>query len=33
MNIEFEKETIEIKNGKMIAIPKELTHKPFANEE
>ena len=33
MNIEFEKETIEIKSGEMIVVPKGVTHKPFADEE
>ena len=33
MSIEFETETIEIKSGEMIVIPKEASHKPFADEE
>ena len=33
MSIEFETETIEIKNGEMIAVPKGVVHKPFADEE
>ena len=33
MNIEFESETIEIKSGEMIVVPKGVAHKPFADEE
>ena len=33
MSIEFEIETIEIKSGEMIVVPKGVTHKPFADEE
>ena len=33
MSIEFETETIEIKNGEMIVVPKGVVHKPFADEE
>ena len=33
MKIEFEAETIEIKSGEMIVVPKGVTHKPFADEE
>ena len=33
MSIEFENETIEIKSGEMIVVPKGVTHKPFAEEE
>ena len=33
MNIEFEKETIEIKSGEMIVVPKGVEHRPFADEE
>ena len=33
MSIEFETETIEIKSGEMIIVPKGVTHKPFADEE
>ena len=33
MNIEFESETIEIKSGEMIVVPKGVIHKPFADEE
>ena len=33
MSIEFEKETIEIKSGEMIVVPKGVVHKPFADEE
>tara|TARA_B110000003_G_scaffold1186_1_gene1246 strand:+ start:43 stop:405 length:363 start_codon:yes stop_codon:yes gene_type:complete len=33
MSIEFETETIEIKNGEMIVVPKGVLHKPFADEE
>ena len=33
MNIEFESETIEIKSGEMIVVPKGVEHKPFADEE
>ena len=33
MSIEFKTETIEIKNGEMIVIPKGVVHKPFADEE
>ena len=33
MSIEFETETIEIKSGEMIVVPKGLVHKPFADEE
>ena len=33
MKIEFDSETIEIKSGEMIVVPKGVTHKPFANEE
>ena len=33
MRIEFENETIEIKSGEMIVVPKGVTHKPFAEEE
>lgn len=30
MSIEFETETIEIKSGEIIVVPKGATHKPFA---
>ena len=33
MSIEFKTETIEIKNGEMIVVPKGVVHKPFADEE
>ena len=33
MSIEFKTETIEIKNGEMIVVPKGVLHKPFADEE
>ncbi len=33
MSIEFETDTIEIKTGEMIVVPKGVTHKPFAAEE
>ena len=33
MNIEFESETIEIKSGEMIVVPKGVVHKPFADKE
>ena len=33
MKIEFDSETIEIKSGEMIVVPKGLAHKPFADEE
>ena len=33
MNIEFENETIELKEGEMIVVPKGTKHKPYANEE
>jgi len=33
MKIEFEAQTIEIKSGEMIVVPKGVTHKPFADEE
>jgi len=33
MSIEFETETIEIKSGEMIVVPKGVEHKPFADEE
>ena len=33
MSIEFETETIEIKNSEMIVVPKGVVHKPFADEE
>ena len=32
-SIEFETETIEIKSGEMIVVPKGGTHKPCAKEE
>ena len=33
LSIEFKTETIEIKNGEMIVVPKGVVHKPFADEE
>ena len=33
MNIEFETNTIEIKSGEMIVVPKGVMHKPFAIDE
>ena len=33
MSIEFETETIEIKSGEMIVVPKGVDHKPFADKE
>ncbi|MDC0228172.1 cupin domain-containing protein [Alphaproteobacteria bacterium] len=33
MKIEFDTETIEIKCGEMIVVPKGVAHKPFADEE
>lgn len=33
MSIEFKTETIEIKNGEMIVVPKGVVHKPFADQE
>ena len=33
MSIQFKTETIEIKNGEMIVVPKGVVHKPFADEE
>ena len=33
MSIEFKTETIEIKNGEMIVVPKGVVHKPFADEK
>ena len=33
MSIEFKTETIEIKNGEIIVVPKGVVHKPFADEE
>ena len=33
MSIEFETETIEIKSGEMVVVPKGVNHKPFAEEE
>ena len=33
MSIEFKTETIEIKNGELIVVPKGVVHKPFADEE
>tara|TARA_B100000768_G_C11240209_1_gene359166 strand:+ start:310 stop:498 length:189 start_codon:yes stop_codon:yes gene_type:complete len=33
MSIEFETETVEIKNGEMIVVPKGVAHEPFADEE
>ena len=33
INIEFENETIELKEGEMMVVPKGTKHKPYANEE
>ena len=33
MSTEFKTETIEIKSGEMIVVPKGVTHKSFANQE
>jgi mannose-6-phosphate isomerase-like protein (cupin superfamily) len=33
LSIEFEKETIKVKSGEMIVVPKGVTHKPFADVE
>ena len=33
MSIEFETETIEVKSGEMIVVPKEVMHNPFADVE
>jgi mannose-6-phosphate isomerase-like protein (cupin superfamily) len=31
LSIEFETETIEVKSGEMIVVPKGVTHKPFSD--
>lgn len=33
MGIEFENETIELREGEMIVVPKGKKHKPFADKE
>ena len=33
MKIEFDNETVDIKSGEMIVVPKGVDHKPFAEKE
>jgi mannose-6-phosphate isomerase-like protein (cupin superfamily) len=33
MNIEFDNETIELKEGEMYVVPKGIKHKPYAENE